>query len=83
MDATAESGRLGRLLNHSRNGNCTTKVLDIDGRPYLLLIADQDIAEGQCSGLDVPTPVLSCLDGGQVAVCDLAHAEMQKHKLAV
>ena len=46
VDATAESGRLGRLINHSRNGNCTTKVLGIGGKPHLLLVADQDICEG-------------------------------------
>nr|XP_054749587.1 N-lysine methyltransferase KMT5A-like isoform X1 [Lytechinus pictus]XP_054749588.1 N-lysine methyltransferase KMT5A-like isoform X2 [Lytechinus pictus]XP_054749589.1 N-lysine methyltransferase KMT5A-like isoform X3 [Lytechinus pictus]XP_054749590.1 N-lysine methyltransferase KMT5A-like isoform X4 [Lytechinus pictus] len=43
VDATAESGRLGRLLNHSRQGNCCTKLVDIDGRPHLILIAKQDI----------------------------------------
>ena len=46
VDATAESGRLGRLINHSRNGNCTTKVIGIGGRPHLLLMADQNIKEG-------------------------------------
>ncbi|CAK1541611.1 unnamed protein product [Leptosia nina] len=31
IDATAESGRLGRLVNHSRNGNLSTKAVWVDG----------------------------------------------------
>ena len=46
LDATAESGKLGRLLNHSRKGNCHTKVVAIDDRPYLVLMASQHIAAG-------------------------------------
>ncbi|XP_045539191.1 histone-lysine N-methyltransferase PR-Set7 [Papilio machaon] len=45
IDATAESGRLGRLVNHSRNGNLHTKAIWVDG-PRLVLIAAQDIAPG-------------------------------------
>ncbi|ELT88427.1 hypothetical protein CAPTEDRAFT_172225 [Capitella teleta] len=47
VDATAESGRLGRLLNHSRHGNCATKPVVIADRPYLILVAKQDIEEGE------------------------------------
>lgn len=47
VDATAESGRLGRLLNHSRQGNCATRVVDIDNRPYLILVAGQRIKSGE------------------------------------
>lgn len=46
IDATAESGRLGRLVNHSRNGNLSTKALWVDG-PRLVLLAAQDIASGE------------------------------------
>ncbi|CAH2093847.1 unnamed protein product [Euphydryas editha] len=45
IDATAESGRLGRLVNHSRNGNLLTKALWLDG-PRLVLLAAHDIAPG-------------------------------------
>ncbi|XP_052802671.1 N-lysine methyltransferase KMT5A-B-like [Mya arenaria] len=45
VDATAESGKLGRLLNHSKsNGNCHTKVVDGGSRPYLILAASRDIS---------------------------------------
>eukprot|EP00057_Strongylocentrotus_purpuratus_P034929 XP_797080.1 PREDICTED: N-lysine methyltransferase SETD8 isoform X1 [Strongylocentrotus purpuratus] len=44
VDATQESGRVGRLLNHSRQGNCCTKLVDIGGRPHLILVAKRDIA---------------------------------------
>ena len=47
IDATSESGKLGRLLNHSRNGNCHTKVVEIGKRPHLILVASQEIAEGE------------------------------------
>ena len=47
VDATRESGRLGRLLNHSRNGNCRTKLVDIGDRPYLILVAKRDIELGE------------------------------------
>lgn len=46
IDATAESGKLGRLVNHSRNGNLMTKTVSINNRPHLVLIAKEDIAEG-------------------------------------
>ncbi|XP_071496880.1 uncharacterized protein [Diadema antillarum] len=47
VDATRESGRLGRLLNHSRQGNCCTKLIDIKERPHLILVAKQDIEAGE------------------------------------
>ena len=47
VDATAESGRLGRLLNHSMlNPNCVTKVAMVDGWPRLYLLAKKDITAG-------------------------------------
>ncbi|EAT48798.1 AAEL000193-PA [Aedes aegypti] len=46
IDATAESGKLGRLVNHSRNGNLMTKTVSLNNRPHLVLIAKEDIAEG-------------------------------------
>ncbi|XP_052739183.1 histone-lysine N-methyltransferase PR-Set7 [Bicyclus anynana] len=45
IDATAESQRLGRLVNHSRNGNLSTKAVWVDG-PRLVLLAAHDIAPG-------------------------------------
>ncbi|XP_022106615.1 N-lysine methyltransferase KMT5A-like [Acanthaster planci] len=47
VDATAESGRIGRLLNHSKSGNCTTKLISIDDRPYLILVAARPITAGE------------------------------------
>uniref|UniRef100_A0A8C8H2N5 SET domain-containing protein n=1 Tax=Oncorhynchus tshawytscha TaxID=74940 RepID=A0A8C8H2N5_ONCTS len=43
VDATKESTRLGRLLNHSKIGNCQTKLHDIDGITHLILVASRDI----------------------------------------
>ena len=44
VDATKESGLLGRLVNHSRlKFNCATKVVDVDNKPRLILVAARDI----------------------------------------
>ena len=43
IDATEESVYLGRLLNHSRKGNCHTKVVVVDGRPHVVILASKDI----------------------------------------
>ncbi|XP_055367656.1 lysine methyltransferase 5Ab isoform X2 [Betta splendens] len=43
VDATRETGRLGRLLNHSKTGNCQTKLHAIDGVPHLILVTSRDI----------------------------------------
>ncbi|CAG9559091.1 unnamed protein product [Danaus chrysippus] len=45
IDATSESGRLGRLVNHSRTGNLVTKALWVDG-PRLVLVAGTDVQPG-------------------------------------
>lgn len=47
IDATEETGKLGRLVNHSRNGNLVTKTVDVKGRPHLVLIAKEDIELGK------------------------------------
>lgn len=47
VDATRETDRLGRLINHSKCGNCQTKLHDIAGVPHLILIASRDIAAGE------------------------------------
>lgn len=47
VDATKETTRLGRLINHSKNGNCQTKLHHVDGKPHLVLVASRDIAEGE------------------------------------
>lgn len=47
IDATAETGFLGRLVNHSRNGNLTTKIVMYKGRPHLVLLAKENIKEGE------------------------------------
>lgn len=46
IDATEESGKLGRLINHSRNGNLITKSLLVNKQPHLILIAKHDIQPG-------------------------------------
>ncbi|XP_026199767.1 lysine methyltransferase 5Ab [Anabas testudineus] len=43
IDATKETSRLGRLINHSKIGNCQTKLHAIDGTPHLILVASRDI----------------------------------------
>ncbi|XP_066459440.1 N-lysine methyltransferase KMT5A isoform X2 [Eleutherodactylus coqui] len=47
VDATKETNRLGRLINHSKNGNCHTKLHDINNVPHLILIASRDIKAGE------------------------------------
>lgn len=48
IDATKETGRLGRLVNHSRsNPNLVTKTILVDKKPRLVLIAKDDIKRGQ------------------------------------
>ncbi|XP_060064578.1 N-lysine methyltransferase KMT5A-like [Ylistrum balloti] len=48
IDATAESGRLGRLINHSRTAaNCRTKLVEVNNKPYLTLVAARDIHLGE------------------------------------
>ena len=47
IDATVESGRYGRLLNHSRKfPNCITKVVTLKDTPRLILVARQDLPKG-------------------------------------
>lgn len=43
VDATKETDRLGRLINHSKTGNCQTRLHAIDGTPHLILVASRDI----------------------------------------
>lgn len=47
IDATSENGKLGRLVNHSRNGNLITKTVTYKNRPHLVLIAKDNIKEGE------------------------------------
>uniref|UniRef100_A0A8C5LUL7 [histone H4]-lysine(20) N-methyltransferase n=1 Tax=Leptobrachium leishanense TaxID=445787 RepID=A0A8C5LUL7_9ANUR len=47
VDATKESNRLGRLVNHSKTGNCHTKLHNINNVPHLVLIASRDIKAGE------------------------------------
>lgn len=47
IDATAETGKLGRLVNHSRNGNLMTKIVSYKNKPHLVLLAKDDINEGE------------------------------------
>jgi histone-lysine N-methyltransferase SETD8 len=47
LDATYESGRLGRLVNHSsRKPNCYIKKVVASGQPHIFLVAKQDICAG-------------------------------------
>ncbi|XP_077441522.1 N-lysine methyltransferase KMT5A-A [Vanacampus margaritifer] len=47
VDATKETNRLGRLINHSKSGNLQTKLHDVDGAPHLILVASRDIDGGE------------------------------------
>lgn len=47
VDATEETGRFGRLLNHScKHPNLITKVLMVDDSPKLYLVAKHDFSAG-------------------------------------
>ena len=44
VDATKETGRLGRLLNHSKtSSNVCTKLYPINDTPHLILVASRTI----------------------------------------
>ena len=43
IDATEESPYLGRLINHSLNGNLVPKVVEVKGRPRLVFFAKDQI----------------------------------------
>jgi histone-lysine N-methyltransferase SETD8 len=48
LDATADTGRLGRWINHRRlSPNLTPKIRQIDGQPHLVFFALRDISEGE------------------------------------
>ena len=48
IDATTESGRYGRLVNHSRvSPNCVTKVVMVSEVPRLILVAKHAISPGE------------------------------------
>jgi [histone H4]-lysine20 N-methyltransferase SETD8 len=47
IDATIESGHLGRLINHSKcASNLLPEIVEINGTPHIALIAKQDIEPG-------------------------------------
>ena len=43
IDGTAESGKLGRLVNHSRKGNLISRIVEVGSNPHLVLLAKVDI----------------------------------------
>ena len=48
VDATEETGKLGRLLNHSKTSpNCCTRIVAINKQPYLIIVAARDISVGE------------------------------------
>lgn len=48
VDATSESGKLGRLINHStKTPNLTTRLFPIGDRPHLIFVAARDIDAGE------------------------------------
>lgn len=46
VDATAETNKLGRLVNHSRNGNLIARIVEVNSTPHLVLTAKEDIPIG-------------------------------------
>lgn len=46
VDATRESARIGRLVNHCRSGNLMTKTITVGGLPRLVLVAKEHITPG-------------------------------------
>ena len=48
VDATQESGRLGRLLNHSKTeANCATRLVCVQDTPRLILETVRQVTAGQ------------------------------------
>ncbi|XP_057209893.1 lysine methyltransferase 5Ab [Triplophysa rosa] len=43
VDATKETSRLGRLINHRKNGNLQPKIHDMNGEPHLIFLASRDL----------------------------------------
>lgn len=46
VDATAETDKLGRLVNHSRTGNLIARIVEVNSTPHLVLTAKEDIPIG-------------------------------------
>ncbi|VEN41249.1 unnamed protein product [Callosobruchus maculatus] len=47
VDATEETDKKGRLINHSRTGNLLTRTIIVENVPRLALIAKSDIQKGE------------------------------------
>ena len=48
IDGTKETGRFGRLINHSRlEPNAASKKVIIEGKPRLYIVAIRDIEPGE------------------------------------
>lgn len=47
IDATEDDGSLGRLINHSRKGNCKPKLLVMGTSPRIVFEATRDIEIGE------------------------------------
>ena len=47
IDATEESGRLGRLINHKRGGNCEPKVVQLRDHSRVIFKARQKIKKNE------------------------------------
>ncbi|XP_018402424.1 PREDICTED: histone-lysine N-methyltransferase pr-set7 [Cyphomyrmex costatus] len=46
VDATAETDKLGRLVNHSRTGNLIARIVEVNSIPHLVLTAKENIPIG-------------------------------------
>jgi histone-lysine N-methyltransferase SETD8 len=47
VDAQEESGKLGRLFNHTKkNPNCIAKLIEVENSPRIILFALKDISKG-------------------------------------
>ena len=46
VDATKETDKLGRLVNHSRNGNLIARIIEVNAKPHLVLTAKENIPVG-------------------------------------
>ncbi|XP_054716659.1 N-lysine methyltransferase KMT5A-A-like isoform X2 [Uloborus diversus] len=47
IDATEESDRLGRLINHSKRGNLKTRIIFVKDQPRLGFFACRDVRAGE------------------------------------
>lgn len=57
MDATEESNRLGRLINHYKKPNCRVQVVASKAGPFPAVFAVRDVGVGDEITFDYGIPI--------------------------